>query len=374
MPGDQPTSMKLYISFALTTIAMATALHTTGPRTMFCNRYMCDSTGYIRARLLEDVGALTEAEENLLTKPSAAATTKANPATSPRSSVQPATTSSLLEQIGGSGGIHDLVPALAPATHMPGMSSSFSAITMAKITLAEKSSSSAASVTMSQPTQSSVKGGERTATHRSLSVSGTDIVSTASPLGTSLSPPALSTSTTLVSASPSTSQTTAPSVFYGVSKEWMVIGVTVIAFSSVAGILLAVVFFDHWWQFVCDLVCCGRQKYTGEEELIPDWEKRDWAVQVATSESHRYPSFTSLPSGQGWNRNRASRWTWTPQKAKKQSIMYPPVARHVEHPSSDLLNDVIPSYPPSVVSPAMKHIQAGEDHPSTPRYTTPYAV
>ncbi|KAI0368853.1 hypothetical protein BV20DRAFT_968630 [Pilatotrama ljubarskyi] len=78
------------------------------------------------------------------------------------------------------------------------------------------------------------------------------------------------------------------------TSEWKIIGVAVIAFTTVAGILLLSVFFDQWWRFIRDLVWRRRKKAT-EEELVPDWEKAEWHLRLQ-QDRQRYPSFTSLPS------------------------------------------------------------------------------
>ncbi|KAI0354598.1 hypothetical protein OH77DRAFT_469433 [Trametes cingulata] len=78
------------------------------------------------------------------------------------------------------------------------------------------------------------------------------------------------------------------------TSEWKIIGVAVIAFTTVAGILLLSVFFDQWWRFIRDLVWRRRKKET-EEELVPDWEKAEWHLRFG-QDRQRYPSFTSLPS------------------------------------------------------------------------------
>ncbi|KAI0828870.1 hypothetical protein BC628DRAFT_1361059 [Trametes gibbosa] len=77
------------------------------------------------------------------------------------------------------------------------------------------------------------------------------------------------------------------------TSEWKIIGVAVIAFTTVAGILLLSVFFDQWWHFVRDLVC--RRRKDTDEELVPDWEKAEWHLRLA-QDRQRYPSFSSLPS------------------------------------------------------------------------------
>lgn len=83
-------------------------------------------------------------------------------------------------------------------------------------------------------------------------------------------------------------------------KQWKIIGVAVIAFSTVAAILLLAVFFDQWWRFVKDVLGKGKSRSLGkgEEELVPDWEKASWEVRFG-DDRHRYPSFSSFPSETG---------------------------------------------------------------------------
>ncbi|KAI0652494.1 hypothetical protein C8Q79DRAFT_103492 [Trametes meyenii] len=78
------------------------------------------------------------------------------------------------------------------------------------------------------------------------------------------------------------------------TSEWKIIGVAVIAFATVAGILLLSVFFDHWWRFIKDMFW-HRRKAEMEEELVPDWEKAEWHLRCGR-DRQRYPSFGSLPS------------------------------------------------------------------------------
>lgn len=72
------------------------------------------------------------------------------------------------------------------------------------------------------------------------------------------------------------------------TQDWKVVGVAVIAFTTVAAILLLSVFFDQWWGFLRDLVWKKKHK-EGTEELIPDWEKADWDMRLG-GDRHRYPT------------------------------------------------------------------------------------
>jgi hypothetical protein len=77
---------------------------------------------------------------------------------------------------------------------------------------------------------------------------------------------------------------------------WRVVGIAVIAVSVVGTTILAVVFFDQWWNFLCDI--CGRSKKrrkSGKEELVPDWERRSWEFKIEDN-LPAYPSFGSPPA------------------------------------------------------------------------------
>ncbi|KAI0640050.1 hypothetical protein C8Q77DRAFT_1275441 [Trametes polyzona] len=105
-------------------------------------------------------------------------------------------------------------------------------------------------------------------------------------------PPATPTSSTTLVLPTAAAAATESSASSGTS-EWKIIGVAVIAFTTVAGILLLSVFFDQWWRFVRDLFGRQRKKET-EEELVPDWEKAEWHLRCGR-DRQRYPSFSSLP-------------------------------------------------------------------------------
>lgn len=82
------------------------------------------------------------------------------------------------------------------------------------------------------------------------------------------------------------------------ADDWRVVGIAVIAVSVVGTTILAVVFFDQWWRFLCDI--CGRstkRRKSGKEELVPDWERRSWEFKVEDS-FPAYPSFGSPPGRQ----------------------------------------------------------------------------
>ncbi|KZT08712.1 uncharacterized protein LAESUDRAFT_757427 [Laetiporus sulphureus 93-53] len=88
--------------------------------------------------------------------------------------------------------------------------------------------------------------------------------------------------------------TSEPSTPQGGTSSWKIIGVAVIAFAAVAGILIGAVFFDHWWKFIRDS-CLKKRKNDELEEMVPDWEKASWEVRFG-DDRHRYPSFASIPS------------------------------------------------------------------------------
>lgn len=79
------------------------------------------------------------------------------------------------------------------------------------------------------------------------------------------------------------------------SQEWRIIGVAVSAVSVVGAGILAVVFFDQWWGFLTACCCAGRRKKDGVEELVPDWEGRDW--EWNNDKEGRFPNFGTPPVG-----------------------------------------------------------------------------
>lgn len=79
----------------------------------------------------------------------------------------------------------------------------------------------------------------------------------------------------------------------GEAGEWKVVGISIIAVTFVATVILAIAFFDSWWGFLRDVVC-GKRYSVGEENLIPDWEKSSWDYKFASEDGHRYPIMTSL--------------------------------------------------------------------------------
>jgi len=53
-------------------------------------------------------------------------------------------------------------------------------------------------------------------------------------------------------------------------------------------VILVVVFFDRWTQFLRD-VLLGRKRSNGAEYFVPDWEKRSWEVKLA-EDDHQSPA------------------------------------------------------------------------------------
>ncbi|KAK7695057.1 hypothetical protein QCA50_002246 [Cerrena zonata] len=109
----------------------------------------------------------------------------------------------------------------------------------------------------------------------------------------SMLPSSVSTATQATTSSTPSAPASSPKQS-STSREWKIIGVAVIAFSTVAAILLLAVFFDSWTRFVKDFFF-RRKRGEGSEELVPDWEKASWDVRLG-QDRHRYPSFASLPS------------------------------------------------------------------------------
>ncbi|XP_006454139.1 hypothetical protein AGABI2DRAFT_113898 [Agaricus bisporus var. bisporus H97] len=79
------------------------------------------------------------------------------------------------------------------------------------------------------------------------------------------------------------------------ATQWKVIGIGIITVGLIATVILSIIFFDSWWNFICDLLCGKtRRRSKGEENMIPDWERRDWEFKLANEDGHRYPTMTSL--------------------------------------------------------------------------------
>ncbi|EPQ60447.1 hypothetical protein GLOTRDRAFT_124201 [Gloeophyllum trabeum ATCC 11539] len=125
-------------------------------------------------------------------------------------------------------------------------------------------------------------------------------------IGTPRDPPLTSLATdpatravqTTTAAAASTSTSSSPPGLAGVSTQWKVMGIAVIAISGLAVMIITVVFYDQWSRFALDLLCCGKRRKDdgGFEEFVPDWEKRSWEVQLKQEDAgaERYPSIEDL--------------------------------------------------------------------------------
>ncbi|RDB29349.1 hypothetical protein Hypma_015863 [Hypsizygus marmoreus] len=119
-------------------------------------------------------------------------------------------------------------------------------------------------------------------------------------------PSSPSTTSTSTSTSPGGAINATPPMPPAEAAEWKVIGLVVICITFVGTAILSVVFFDAWWGFVCALFCGrGKRRWkrgggawggkgVGEEDLVPDWEKRSWEYRLASEEGHRYPTLASM--------------------------------------------------------------------------------
>ncbi|KAJ3573557.1 hypothetical protein NP233_g2371 [Leucocoprinus birnbaumii] len=105
------------------------------------------------------------------------------------------------------------------------------------------------------------------------------------------------TSTPIVPEAPSTSAEEA--------TQWKVIGIGIITVGLIATVILSIIFFDSWWNFLCDIFCGRRRKRgknQGQETMVPDFGTRDWEFKLANEDGHRYPTMSSLADiaeGQG---------------------------------------------------------------------------
>ncbi|KAH9947127.1 hypothetical protein B0H21DRAFT_822199 [Amylocystis lapponica] len=149
-------------------------------------------------------------------------------------------------------------------------------------------------MTTSSGSAESPRSKDTASTTKAPSGSATSTSAPLTPTPTASTPTSTPSPGLVVESAPSSSASAPPggsSVSTG--TPWKIVGVAVIAFSVVAAILLASVFFDYWWGFVRDAL--GRRRAGGGvEELVPDWEKASWEVRFG-DDRHRYPSFTAPP-------------------------------------------------------------------------------
>ncbi|KAF8808121.1 hypothetical protein BYT27DRAFT_7190232 [Phlegmacium glaucopus] len=87
----------------------------------------------------------------------------------------------------------------------------------------------------------------------------------------------------------------APTTPPGEATEWKVIGIAVIAIAFIAIVILSITFFDSWWGFL-RAIFFGDKHNGGDENLVPDWDKRSWEYNLANEDGHRYPTIASLES------------------------------------------------------------------------------
>ena len=157
-----------------------------------------------------------------------------------------------------------------------------------KITLGETTETQ----TLSEPTTSTIS------ITTSMTSTRNDLP-TSSPVSTPISTKAttLASPSSSVSVSPTVSPpqgySQAASTPPAEAREWKVIGLVIICITFVGTLILSVVFFDSWWNFLRAMLC-GRKKREGSEDLVPDWEKRSWEFQLANEDGHRYPTMGSM--------------------------------------------------------------------------------
>ena len=109
------------------------------------------------------------------------------------------------------------------------------------------------------------------------------------------------TSTSNVSPTGSSAPSTSSAADAGY-KIWKVVGVAVIVIFAVALVIVTVVFFDRWKDFLCDVIM-GRKRSHGNEDLVPDWEKGSWEFSTGdnslepTPKHQRWPPEGTVLSG-----------------------------------------------------------------------------
>ncbi|TFK56625.1 hypothetical protein OE88DRAFT_40362 [Heliocybe sulcata] len=143
----------------------------------------------------------------------------------------------------------------------------------------------------------------------------------------------------------------------GVSTEWKVLGIAVIAISGLAVMVITVVFYDAWSGFLLDILCCGQRKKgaDGAEEFVPDWEKRSWEVQLKAQGEDRYPSVEDLAQPRAVVR-RPGIVPLDPRPASDVLRCANPFESHLDYqqaPYEHDTGDIIPDpYPQAHVAPS----------------------
>ncbi|KAF5352448.1 hypothetical protein D9756_005907 [Leucocoprinus leucothites] len=170
--------------------------------------------------------------------------------------------------------------------------------------------------TVPEPSLTSTAIGIRTVVHTSTTAGTTKnnspITSTTQPLSTAtteiitaLAATSGWTMSTTTMTAPTPVVPEAPTTSAEEATQWKVIGIGIITVGLIATVILSIIFFDSWWHFVCDLFCGRwrkRGKNQGQENMVPDWETRDWEFKLANEDGHRYPTISSLADiteGQG---------------------------------------------------------------------------
>jgi hypothetical protein len=82
--------------------------------------------------------------------------------------------------------------------------------------------------------------------------------------------------------------TTPSAAIDAVTSHWKLVGISVIVVSTVATMILSIVFFDQWTRFLKGMLWRSNRD-AGSEDLLPDWEKRSWHYH-ADEHGIRYPT------------------------------------------------------------------------------------
>ncbi|KZT30785.1 hypothetical protein NEOLEDRAFT_1237980 [Neolentinus lepideus HHB14362 ss-1] len=176
--------------------------------------------------------------------------------------------------------------------------------------------------------------------------------------------------TTAALATPSVSSS--PAGLNGVSTEWKVMGIAVIAISGLAVMVITVVFYDQWSKFLLDIFCCGKRKKKDEgfEEFVPDWEKGSWEVQLKQEDagSQRYPSMEDLAHPPAAVTRKPTIRPLDPRPASNTSIYANPFESHLDYQQAPYENDpngIIPDIYPHAQAASSESRQRERTHTST---------